>query len=835
MKETRKQNADGNEPPIRSVSKTAIVQSLLDQAFHEKKDDGRFIAGGFVDYDVEPYPAVGPQKLFEFHRLLGEWFSIAHRSVETQKGHVITEVTLRAKPRGKKTDDSEKRGGPVEPGNPKAQPDFSAMWFWEFNGPTIVSRTMYPQPADAHSRAYGLILKIIRTLKALRPSLAFVALFWLAAVLEPTQEIWRLAAGAPGNEIGYSWLLDLLVAGPIFGIIIVLQGIVSIALLAGHPVVPAWLGGRRLWFPPVSGWQYALAFIIAGLAYCALAVALYHAARHVTNDTIHSHMLLHAGIQAFLALVCFILSVPIARERFVPHPNAGLVRLALLGLIFFTLSSLIYFWFALEGFAAAPMKFVVWGTVLLGTVSCASLLSDRFGIPFVTIFVILLIVNTLMGWDDHHDVYSSSRSDSAPATRNLAPPLVGEFFERWLASPFRHEPLIAEPPGKYPVFIAAAEGGGIRAAILTAMVLDELRSNRTFNNHLFALVGVSGGSVGVSAYAAAQSQRLWPPMRLKDMAQPTPTYGWQSSLHHDLLSPIVASLLGIDFLSRFVPRWIVNLSDFDRVRALERAWEEQWREATGRNLDSVWFSMVRPSPNDVQPGLVLMTTNTTTGEPMAVSHFRFQRHTTDKQSGCLEDIPLSTLWDEAPGMDVPLSTAAFMSARFPIFSPAARIDGLQGAKHFVDGGYYENSGVSAALDIYRGIKCKAGNTKIVIIRIENGEVEAPGDPEEPTPRLFDLVGPLSALYHTRGSHGRAAVRELEAEIANAKACQNGQACPDFEEVIFKLAPPKDDIPVTLSWFITAAARKEIANQLLQPSNQASFAKIHALLSQQKDR
>jgi hypothetical protein len=66
-------------------------------------------------------------------------------------------------------------------------------------------------------------------------------------------------------------------------------------------------------------------------------------------------------------------------------------------------------------------------------------------------------------------------------------------------------------------------------------------------------------------------------------------------------------------------------------------------------------------------------------------------------------------------------------------------------------------------------------------------------------------------------------------MADAKSCEKARACPDLDEVVFKLTPPKDNTPVTLSWFITGAGRKEIADQLLQSANQINFAKIDALL------
>src|SRR5258706_6410187 len=48
-----------------------------------------------------------------------------------------------------------------------------------------------------------------------------------------------------------------------------------------------------------------------------------------------------------------------------------------------------------------------------------------------------------------------------------------------------------------PVFIVATEGGGIRAAYWTAAVLGTLHdaTDGAFTRHLFAISGVSGGSV----------------------------------------------------------------------------------------------------------------------------------------------------------------------------------------------------------------------------------------------------------------------------------------------------------------------------------------------------
>src|SRR5262249_56752622 len=55
----------------------------------------------------------------------------------------------------------------------------------------------------------------------------------------------------------------------------------------------------------------------------------------------------------------------------------------------------------------------------------------------------------------------------------------------------------------------------------------------------------------------------------------------------------------------------------------------------------------------------------------------------------------------APATDVPLSTAAHLSARFTYVSPAARF--VADNTHAVDGGYFENSGATTGVDILRKI------------------------------------------------------------------------------------------------------------------------------------
>src|SRR5262249_15037841 len=114
-------------------------------------------------------------------------------------------------------------------------------------------------------------------------------------------------------------------------------------------------------------------------------------------------------------------------------------------------------------------------------------------------------------------------------------------FQSWAMA---HSPLAA---GTSPMFIVAAEGGGMRANVMTAMVLDELRARYDgFTDHLFAIVGVSGGSLGAASFATAVHEGM--PARLaKDTLTPPDPHkrpiNWQAALHADLLAPTVRAML----------------------------------------------------------------------------------------------------------------------------------------------------------------------------------------------------------------------------------------------------------------------------------------------------
>jgi hypothetical protein len=160
------------------------------------------------------------------------------------------------------------------------------------------------------------------------------------------------------------------------------------------------------------------------------------------------------------------------------------------------------------------------------------------------------------------------------------------------------------------------------------------------------------------------------------------------------------------------------------------------------------------------PFLVLNTTEVSSGRRFLLSPFRFGSDATFHE-------PSRSPREPQRRQDVRLSTAAGMSARFPLISPYAFFDGTeaQRQRRTVDGGYYDNSGAVTAGEIIAGLnrvlagKGLAGQVEVIPIAIVNRSsfqrmggtdyplAAAPVQAGGPKPLLS--LSALDALFATR--------------------------------------------------------------------------------------
>jgi hypothetical protein len=434
-------------------------------------------------------------------------------------------------------------------------------------------------------------------------------------------------------------------------------------------------------------------------------------------------------------------------------------------------------------------------------------LGTRARIPILTLLLVLALVSSR--WADNHVV------PAVDGTAALVParPTVGEAFDRWSARLAWAYP----DEGPHPVFVAATEGGGIRAAYWTATVLTALDDGIPgFRDHLFAVSGVSGGSVGAAAYAALVTRQVDVPGSLPRLRPAA-----QQMLAHDALAPTLAAMSQQDFVQRFIPYPFLP----DRARALEGGWERAWRETNAGDdrFGRGFLGLLRGRETRL-PSFFLNATAVETGQRMIGSNCRFTR----------EDFAYALDPFAAGGSDLRVSTTAHNSARFTYVSPAGTfLRNPQGypespygcrpgkrCEHVVDGGYFDNSGAITAAEIVQLIRRRpkpagiAVQPYLLVIRY------TPKDPPAVTSErwLNEALSPVRALLSTRGSRAVLAVDQLVPQT-------------DAPVIEFRLIQYPDTVPMPLGWLLSLHTRGAIDAQMGKDAkeNGPAMARVAALL------
>ncbi len=359
-----------------------------------------------------------------------------------------------------------------------------------------------------------------------------------------------------------------------------------------------------------------------------------------------------------------------------------------------------------------------------------------------------------------------------------------------------------------PMFIVATAGGGIRAAYWTATVLDRLETDFAAEGgvrpYLFAISGVSGGSVGAAAFEAALTKRDESHGKASDPGRPLAT----GYLTEDFLAPALATWIFEDTPSSFLP----DFGQGDRGAALEKSFEHASDDMLARPFLSFFRLKQDAAPNDGEepwwrPILLLNATHEETGNRIITGHVRIDRNVFLDSLDALHVL----------GNDVRASTAAHNSARFTYVSPAGDLGNGNGS--VIDGGYFENYGALSALELARAAKAalrdekpaiklvfllissdpsldetrtrvrinqpKAGGKECLVNAAEReGASSTDGtpnylsvDPDQFENAWFnEFVAPLQGVTKVREAHGNRAAAELAVEI-----------CAEFPEAP-KLAP-----------------------------------------------
>ncbi len=426
---------------------------------------------------------------------------------------------------------------------------------------------------------------------------------------------------------------------------------------------------------------------------------------------------------------------------------------------------------------AVPL-FFLWAGSWLPLGSLLTYVGNRYGVPVISLLLIAVIVFSV--FNDNHEIRSAG-----PLAQRTP---VMEALERW-----RQEQL---KQGNHQLLLVAAAGGGIRAAYWTVTVLGYLHDRVDgFDNRLFALSSVSGGSLGAAVYRAAIADGA-----TKDLSKKMTTV-----LSGDFLAPAVAGLLYPDLAQRFLP--YVGLPD--RGVAMEKGWEAAYRKAMNSNR---FAEPMMALYHDAKPwpALMLNATRVETGRRSIASNLEL-RVASKPQAFAVIDDQL-----EALGHDLALSSAAFNSARFPGISPAGHWkENGKIAGRLVDGAYFENFGAEALIGLLRVIDWNNRewkHFKPVVIAITSDPkmaddfYKASEDPQIISV-FHEAVSPIQAALKTSSSHSIEALLRLKRDTeARGGQFLHFRMCPQDKGATRDYSPP-------LGWSLSGIARKTIHGYL----------------------
>jgi Patatin-like phospholipase len=348
---------------------------------------------------------------------------------------------------------------------------------------------------------------------------------------------------------------------------------------------------------------------------------------------------------------------------------------------------------------------------------------DRYRVPVLLVLIAASFLSSQVFDTDHY--YRIVREAAPPA------PLPGQAFG------------MAERrnPEEGPIVVVAASGGGITASLWTARVLTTLQEEvgTEFTRSIRLISSVSGGSVGTMYFLDRFTPSGYPAPG--DLPKIVEAAGAPS---------LEATAWGVTYPDLFR----VFLGFLPRDKTLDRGWavEQSWKRHLanpGRRL-SEWRTGVRQG---WLPAAVLNATVVETGEQFLLTPLDLP-----------QDWRARRFYDVYPGYDVPVVTAARLSATFPWVSPITQAITEDGSLppgrelHLADGGYYDNFGVVTAVNWLRSLvpvhldELKRRGVLLVLIRAFREEEDPkPAGSRETTGWLYTTVGPILTISNVRNS------------------------------------------------------------------------------------
>ncbi|HYZ83525.1 MAG TPA: patatin-like phospholipase family protein [Bryobacteraceae bacterium] len=456
-----------------------------------------------------------------------------------------------------------------------------------------------------------------------------------------------------------------------------------------------------------------------------------------------------------------------------------------LAIIGFGIAFLLYAFLWTQKRSAPTLAYLnIWLSLLCFGLAGLTFFFDAYRVPLMLAIALVLTITAQMRGSDHYFRLDKCESSPAPLPAQIA-------------------------KNKGPRFIVvAANGGGIQSATWTARVLYGLEAEAReqgleLGSHIALMSGVSGGSVGLlNALAAYNDAGEFDLARLEGALI---TSGSSS------LVDVTRGLIYPDFLATVLPTLSYRL--YDRGNFLEKAWVDSAEREIGPNIHhrkpmSSHYELVAKG---VRPGAIFNATVVETGERILLGTASVPDSPETGRRFLRDIIP--------PQRDIEFVTAARLSATFPFVTPAARPDTPdEPGFHIVDGGYYDNYGVTTAVEwLEEALQSSEGVTDVLFLRLHGASTKANADAPKSRGWFFQFLAPLKTMLSVRTS-GQKAHGLLQFELLCKRWKARGV---NIESVVFEFDRDRTAGDPPLSWHLSPKDRVEIEHDWHRQSPQTT--------------
>ena len=386
-------------------------------------------------------------------------------------------------------------------------------------------------------------------------------------------------------------------------------------------------------------------------------------------------------------------------------------------------------------------------------------------------------------------------------------------LNKWKAAQKEQKPVL---------YIINTSGGGSRSAAFTMNALQRIDS--LFQGQLMRqtvlINGASGGMLGAAYFRELYYQKQkGAKINLQDKQ-------YTADISHDLLSPLFSSFVSRDLMGP-VQKFTVNGFQYGKDRGY--AFEQKLNENTHGLLAKSLKDYAAPEANAEIPTMLFNSVITRDGRKMIIGTHpvRFlmvpNPDSTHIMSVDPDAVDFNSFFSKQGAMQVKILSALRMNATFPYVLPNVWLP-TSPIIDVMDAGLRDNFGQEACLRFISVFKdwLKENTSKVVLLQIRDRSLGDWDKPFESNNLISLMTKPFLILQNNWFKLQDYYQRDQLEYLANAYG-------PEFYRVCFQYVPSRNDAPASLSFHLTAAEKRDIAQALDNPANKEQLEQLKKIM------